>query len=195
MLATNIRAVSKIGTQARLQCEALRLFAEQGYDATTTAQIAAAAGVTQMTFFRHFSAKELVVVDDPYDPVIAAAVASQPADLPLVERVRRGLLTAWGDISGDEDATFRQRLRIGATHPGLRARMRENTTVTEEAITAALVDTGATRFEAAVAAAAVLGALTAALLLWAEDPDAGPLGGAIHAALAVLAPAAPVGEQ
>lgn len=195
MLVTNIKGVSKIGTRARLQREALRLFAEQGYDATTTAQIAAAAGVTQMTFFRHFSAKELVVVDDPYDPAIATAVASQPADLPLLERVRRGLLAAWGEVAGVEDPGFRERLRIGTTHPGLRARMRENTRVTEEAITAALVDTGATRFEAAVASAAVLGALTAALLLWAEDPDAGPLGGAIHAALAVLAPAAPVGER
>ena len=75
-------------TRARLQREALRLFADRGYDETTIADIAAAAGVTQMTFFRHFPAKELVVVDDPYDPAIAQAVAVQAADLPVVERVR-----------------------------------------------------------------------------------------------------------
>ncbi len=162
------------------------MFDEQGYDTTTTAQIAAAAGVTQMTFFRHFPAKDLVVVDDPYDPAIAAAVAAQPSTLPLLERVRRGLLAAWGDLSGEEDGTLRQRLRIGAAHPGLRARMRENIAVTEAAISAALIEVGAPRFEATVAAAAALGALTAALLAWAEDPDAGALGEAIHAALTVL---------
>ena len=41
-------------------------------------------------------------------------------------------------------------------------------------------------FEAVVAAAAVIGALTAALLEWANDPDAGPMGDAVTAALALL---------
>jgi AcrR family transcriptional regulator len=175
-------------TRARLQREALRLFETQGYDETTVAEIAAAAGVTQMTFFRHFSAKELVVVEDPYDPAIAEAVAAQPSDLPPLERTRRGLLAAWGQVSGEEDAEFRLRLRVGAGHRGLRARMRENTAATESAIVAALVEKGVPRFEAVVAAAAVLGALTAALLEWAADPDPGPLDRAITGALQVLEP-------
>ena len=175
-------------TRDRLRHEALRLFAEQGYDETTVAQIAAAAGVTSMTFFRYFPAKELVVVEDPYDPAIAQAVAAQPADLTPVERTRRGLLAAWGQISGEEDAEFRLRLRVGAAHPGLRARMRQNTAATEAAIVAALTEKGVPRFDAAVAAGAVLGALTAALLEWAADPHPGPLGGAITGALQVLEP-------
>ena len=94
------------------------LFADRGYDETTVADIAAAAGVTQMTFFRHFPAKELVVVDDPYDPAIAHSVAVQAADLPVVERVRRGLLAAWEQLEEADDAEFRLRLRIGAGHRG-----------------------------------------------------------------------------
>jgi hypothetical protein len=39
-------------------------------------------GATQVTVFWHFPAKELVV-DDPYDPVIAQAVAVQASDLPV----------------------------------------------------------------------------------------------------------------
>jgi AcrR family transcriptional regulator len=113
--------MSKAGrTRDRLQREALRLFVAQGYDETTVAEIAAAAGVTQMTFFRHFPAKELVVVEDPYDPAIAQAVVAQPADLTVLERIRRGLLAAWGQISGEEDAEFRLRLRVGAGHPAPR---------------------------------------------------------------------------
>ncbi|HEY6685292.1 MAG TPA: TetR/AcrR family transcriptional regulator [Propionibacteriaceae bacterium] len=175
-----------VTTRARLQREALRLFADRGYDETTIADIAAAAGVTQMTFFRHFPAKELVVVDDPYDPAIAHVVATQPDDLPVVERVRRGLLAAWKQLEVTDDAEFRLRLRIGAGHRGLRARMRENSVRTEEAIAAALTERGVPAFEAVVAAAAVIGALTAALLEWANDPDAGPMGDAVTAALALL---------
>lgn len=175
-------------TRDRLQCAALRLFAERGYDETTVAHIAAAAGVTPMTFFRHFTSKERVVVEDPYDPAIARAVLAQPVDLPVLERVRRGLLTAWSQLSGDEDAELRARLQIGATHAGLRARMRENNALTEAGIVAALVGDGVARFEAAVASAAVIGALTAALLEWATAPRPGPLGDAIADALRVLEP-------
>jgi AcrR family transcriptional regulator len=173
-------------TRARLQKEALRLFADHGYDETTIADIAAAAGVTPMTFFRHFPAKELVVVDDPYDPAIAHAVVQQAADLPVVERVRRGLLTASEQLEDVDAAEFRLRLQIGAGHHGLRARMRENSIRTEAAIATALTESGVPAFEAAVAAAAVIGALTAALLQWANDPDAGPMGEVVTAALALL---------
>jgi AcrR family transcriptional regulator len=99
-------------TRARLQREALRLFADRGYDETTIADIAAAAGVTQMTFFRYFPAKELVVVDDPYDPAIAHSVAAQATDLPVVERVRRGLLAAWEQL---EEARLRGLPRVFRT--------------------------------------------------------------------------------
>ena len=175
-----------VTTRARLQREALRLFAERGYDETTVADIAAAAGVTQMTFFRHFPAKELVVVDDPYDPAIAHAVAVQAAHLPVVERVRRGLLDAWEQLEDADETEFRLRLRIGAGHRGLRARMRENSARTEAAIATALTERDVPAFEAAVASAAVIGALTAALLEWANDPDARPMDEAVTAALALL---------
>jgi AcrR family transcriptional regulator len=187
MLEHNIFLMGKsANTRARLQSEALRLFAERGYDETTIADIAAAAGVTQMTFFRHFPAKELVVIDDPYDPAIAQAVAAQPGNLPVVERVRRGLLAAWEQLEDVDHAEFRLRLQIGASHRGLRARMRENSVRTEAAIAAALTERGVPAFQAAVAVAAVIGALTAALLEWARDPDAGPMGDAVTAALALL---------
>ncbi|MEU7868879.1 helix-turn-helix domain-containing protein [Dactylosporangium sp. NPDC049140] len=41
----------------RLVAAALELFDEQGYDATTVAEIAARAGLTKRTFFRHFTDK------------------------------------------------------------------------------------------------------------------------------------------
>ena len=49
------------------------------------------------------------MVEDPYDPAIARAVAVQPVDLPVVERVRRGLLAAWKQLEDADDAEFRSR--------------------------------------------------------------------------------------
>ena len=45
----------------RLQVAALELYAERGFDQTTVADIAARAGVTQRTFFRHFADKREVL--------------------------------------------------------------------------------------------------------------------------------------
>ena len=50
------------GARERLVVAAVDLFTEQGYDATTVAQIAERAGVTKSTFFRHFSDKRELLV-------------------------------------------------------------------------------------------------------------------------------------
>ena len=82
MLATNIlRVPTKTElTRERIETAAMRLFVEQGFEETTVAQIAEAAGVSEMTFFRYFTSKDAVVIDDPYDPVVAACIAERPRD-------------------------------------------------------------------------------------------------------------------
>ena len=76
MLVSNIHLMSNRADRTRvaLQRCALELFLRDGYDATTVAAIARAAGVSHMTFFRHFPTKESVLLDDAYDPIIAAQV-------------------------------------------------------------------------------------------------------------------------
>lgn len=165
----------------------MRLFVAHGYDETRVADIARVVGVSEMTVYRHFPSKELVVIDDPYDPAIGAAVAAQPLGLPALERVRRGVLAAWAQVPTDEGLELRLRLRIGAGHAGLRARMREGNARTEDLIVAVLSGQGVPHLEAVVGAGAVLGALTAALLEWATAPDAGSLDTVIVSALSQLA--------
>jgi len=173
-------------TRARILETALDLFERRGYSATTTAQIADAAGVTQMTFFRHFPTKDAVVVTDPYDPLIADAVAAQPGDLSPFERVRRGFLAAVAGVDDAEDATARRRAAIVAREPALRGAATAATRVTEDAIVDRLVAQGTDRFDAVVAASACLAALTVALLEWASDDDGATLAEVVTRALAVL---------
>lgn len=157
-------------TRARILDAALDLFERDGYDVTTVSQIAEAAGITQMTFFRHFPTKDAVLVTDPYDPLIAEAVGAQPVDLPPLQRIRLGFLDVLSGIASVEDATARRRVAIVARHPSLRAAVNASTQDTQDAIVERLTADGAPRLDAVIATAAVLGAVTAALLSWA-DPD------------------------
>lgn len=170
-------------TRARLTSCALELFERHGYERTGVDEIAAAAGVTPMTFFRHFAAKENVVLDDPYDPVLAAAIGTEPVGLPPLVRAVRGLGSAWSDIPQDDG--LRRRIRVVAATPSLRGAMWRSNARTELAISDQLVADGADPLAARVAAAAVLAALVAALYSWAENEDTS-LADAIAVALDTL---------
>ncbi len=192
MLGNNIQLMTVTSTsraartRALLQAAALRLFSEQGYDATTVEQIAREAGVSHMTFFRYFPKKDAVVLDDGFDPAIAAAVAAAPAGLPPLARVCAGLRAALThvDLPGQEDV--RLRVRIAAEHPALRAGTYAATEATQEAIADVLVADGVSPFEARVASAAALAALTVALLEWCLSDDHDPMSSRLGAALDVL---------
>ncbi len=50
-------------TRTRILLSARRLFANQGYDGTTTRDLAQAAGVAEGTLFRHFTNKKAILVE------------------------------------------------------------------------------------------------------------------------------------
>jgi len=73
---------------------AWELFDREGYEATTVAEIAAAAGVSRRTFFRYYASKEDVLVEtsDQLAEAMLAAVARRPTgEAPLVS-IRHGLV-------------------------------------------------------------------------------------------------------
>src|SRR6202453_998402 len=61
--ALPLRERKKLRTRRALADAALRLFAEQGYDATTIDELADAAEVSKSTFFRFFPAKEAAAIE------------------------------------------------------------------------------------------------------------------------------------
>src|SRR5436309_10581986 len=97
-----LRERKKAKTRAAIQEHALRLFREQGYDATTVEQIAAAAEVSPSTFFRYFPTKEDVVLYDAFDPLIFAAFEAQPAALGPIQALRGALHAVFGALSAKD---------------------------------------------------------------------------------------------
>ena len=181
------RPTKRERTLAALLEHGLDLFERQGYEQTTVAQIARAAGVTEMTFFRYFPAKEHLLLDDPYDPVLTAAIADQPLELPPFVRAARGLRAAWRALPEPEAPIIRRRVRIVARTAALRGAMWRSTGNTERAIVDRLVADGASPDDARVAAASVLAALVAGLYSWADDErGTGTLAAAIEHAIDVI---------
>lgn len=77
----------------RLVRAALDLFAEQGYDNTTVAQIAERAGLTKSTFFRHFPDKREVLAagQDTLCQLFGEGIAAAPASATPLEALAAGL--------------------------------------------------------------------------------------------------------
>ena len=121
--AVGLRERKKARTRAALQQHALRLFGEQGYQATTVEQIAEAAEVSATTFFRYFPTKEDVVLYDVLDPPTIAAFKAQPAELSPVQALRGALHQVFAHLSAEELAVQRERDRLIRSVPELRARM------------------------------------------------------------------------
>lgn len=179
--------MSASATRERLRSAALDLFERHGYRAVTVEDIAAAAGVSHMTFFRHFRSKDRVLLDDPFDPKIAEAVRTQPGDLAPIERVARGLLTLVPLMDRGLSESTRRGLVIAGGIPELAAGMAANTAATEAAIARTAVP--GTELATRMAAAACLAAVTLALLEWAASDDAAAtLGGAVTVALVTVVP-------
>jgi AcrR family transcriptional regulator len=85
----------------RLHDAALDLFTEQGYDQTTVAQIAARAGLSERTFFNHFSSKREVLfgrTSEIQKQVLAREIHAGPAGLRPIDMVVRALRTAAHEV-------------------------------------------------------------------------------------------------
>ncbi len=89
MAIENRHVAKRLATREALQRAALDLFATDGFDATSSASIAAKAGVTERTFYRHFPTKESVLFDDYEHRLdwLALALARRPLDEDLIESV------------------------------------------------------------------------------------------------------------
>ncbi|MBB4911608.1 TetR family transcriptional regulator [Actinophytocola algeriensis] len=179
------RERKKAQTRQRLQEQASRLFIERGYDATTVEQIAAAAGVSHMTFFRYFPTKEDAVLSDSYDPLLVAAIQARPRSEHPVVRIHAAVREGLGAIYAADREALLVRVRLTLRTPALRARLWENQVATRELLAGALVD-GEPDFATRILASACLATLTSALEEWVATDGSAELPHLIDDAFAVL---------
>ncbi|GAA2141784.1 TetR/AcrR family transcriptional regulator [Glycomyces algeriensis] len=166
-----LRERKKIETLHRLQEEALRLFDEQGYDATTIEQIAEAAGVSPSTFYRYFPVKEDVVVQDEYDPLIVDVFESQQEGTAPLEALRAVLTALFREFTDEDIERVRRRVRMIFSVPALRARQVGQSAATERLLAQMVAQrTGRSAEELEVRhfTALVVASWTVAISAWAE---------------------------
>ncbi|MGH2827088.1 MAG: TetR/AcrR family transcriptional regulator [Actinomycetota bacterium] len=110
-------------TRARIHVAALELFVSKGYDATTVAEIADAADISERTLFRYFRAKEDIIFDRPERFIGAAQdlIAGLDSNVSDWQAVRLALREFAGIMEAEQE-TVRQSSGLMLTVPELGAR-------------------------------------------------------------------------
>lgn len=156
----------------RLQQAALDLYGERGFDRTTTAEIAARAGVNERTYFRHFADKREVLFDGEADlrDTMTQAVAEAPDDLTPFEILLCVFRKAARILEANRPFS-EPRLAIIAETPALRERELAKHASLTDALTEALRLRGVPGRPAALAAQTGWATFHHAAQAWIDDPS------------------------
>lgn len=161
------------GTAERLQGAALELFAERGFERTTAADIGAAVGLTERTFFRHFTDKREVLFhgQDRFerqflDGAAAAPVGAEPMD--VVAAALAGAATLFPD---DQRARSRSRQDLIEAHPALRERERHKLAGLATSLAQLLVARGVVDLAARLAAESGATVFAVAYAQWTREDE------------------------
>jgi AcrR family transcriptional regulator len=108
--------------RGRLCDAALALYSEHGFDATTVAEIAERAGVTERTFFRYFADKREVLFSGAaaLEELMLGVLAATPVSDPPLDQVAAALRAA-GDYFPERELS-RRRADVIASNADLRER-------------------------------------------------------------------------
>jgi AcrR family transcriptional regulator len=186
----DLRERKRTRTRLMIQAEALRLFAEKGYESTTVDEIAFAAAISPRTFFRYFPTKEDVVLWDEYDPIAPDMFAARPDDESLAESLRAFIREAVGGLYRRDRDQLLLRARLLSSVPELRARMLEQQSTAAEDLSALLAGSGrgaADELGLRVIGGAFFVAVTAAIDAWQRDDGKSDLLALVDQAIDALA--------
>jgi len=139
---TSRRSRKKQRTRDDLIAAGDELFSTQGFEATTTTDIAERADVSQRTLFRHFPTKEALLYGDMDEArlQLRQALETRPADEPILTSLRHAMLSLAEDFEANRDRRLMQ-ARLAATSPSVATYSRAVVqTSWEREIIAALAD-------------------------------------------------------
>lgn len=118
-----LRERKKTERRSGIEAAALDLFAHQGFDATTTEQIANAADIAPRTFFSYFPTKEDVVLADYAQRLerIVGELSHRPGDEEPWDALRASMLAVAADYDAEREQLI-VRFGIMAECPSVLAR-------------------------------------------------------------------------
>lgn len=166
---------------------ALTLFSERGFDQTTAEEIAKAAGLTERTFFRHFTDKREVLFYGSGDlkEHLVALVAEAPLSASPIDAVVSALKAA-GKQFEERRQFARRRHAVIAANPELRERELIKLQTIASALGEALRQHGIDATEATLAAEAGVAVFRVAFDRWATGSARQDLSEVIETSLSEL---------
>ncbi|WP_040796088.1 TetR family transcriptional regulator [Nocardia higoensis] len=172
-------------SRERLQHAALRLFADRGFDGTTVADIAAEAGLTERTFFRHFTDKReaLFTPQAEFDALFLAGLDGHPGRDPRA-LTETALTTAAAAFPGTRREWCRARQRVIDADVRFQERELLKLVTVARALTTALVNRGIEPIQARMAAETAGAAFRVAFELWVDRDDERTLADTVREVLA-----------
>jgi AcrR family transcriptional regulator len=134
--ATGLRERKKEQTRIALAQAGLRLFAERGYDETTLAEIAEAAGVSTRTIFAYFASKEDILFANLQTMCDAAsgAVTERPEGVDALTALRDFIVSS----AHQKDALDHKLAELIAADPTLASHQRARVSQLQDMLAAEL---------------------------------------------------------
>ena len=157
----------------RLESAALELFAENGYEQTTVAQIADRAGLNRATFFRHFADKREVLFgsEDHLAELFAGGIRAAPPGASLAELLRAALVAVGVEMTPQQRAKAVYRVRVLAASIEVQERGLLKRTRIAAAVRSGLIERGVDELAARLGAEVALLAFSIAVEGWVRSDD------------------------
>jgi AcrR family transcriptional regulator len=157
--------------RGRLEEAALSLYAERGFEQTTVAEIAARAGLTERTFFRHFADKREVLFYGAaaLQELLVGTVASAPDDAAPIDAIAAAVQAAAALLQERREGA-RQRQAIIAANAELQERELIKLANLAWALAGALRERGVSEPAASLTAEAGIAVFRIAFARWIDDP-------------------------
>ncbi len=161
------------GARERLQAAALELFATHGFEQTTAAEIAQSVGLTERTFFRHFSDKREVLFfgQDAFLQAFLDGVDSAPEVASPLEVIASTLRTATSLFPDERRPYSRMRQTVIDRNPALQERERHKLAVLATTVAEALQARGVDETAATLAAESGTTVFAIAFAQWIREGE------------------------
>ena len=176
--SVNLHRQRRTATHEALRRVALARFAGDGFANVTVAQLAADAGVTERTFFRHFPTKEAVLFGDYETQLewLAEALARRPASESLFDAVLASVVSFPHDLEVVRQAALLRASLIGAERAAGHLRVVQASFAEVITVFVRTRHPAVPELTANVAGAALAAALVVAVENWGRGGCTGDLG-------------------